>query len=111
MATAIASEATRLGEVGLTDSDLSRATGAATSTARAWLGGRGGPTGQRAERLIELAALVERLERIIEPDYIPIWLRKPVPMLDEDKPLDVIGRGDYRTVARLISELEGTIAS
>ena len=48
---------------------------------------------------------------LIERDYVPIWLRKPVPALDDDKPLDVIGRGDYRQVARLISELEGTTAS
>ncbi len=111
MPTAIASEATRLAELGLTDDDLARATGAARSTARAWLAGRSSPTGERAERLIELLAIVERLEQLIKPDYIPIWLRKPVPALDEDKPLDVIGRGDYRAVARLVSELEGTTAS
>jgi len=109
--TAIASETTRLGELGLTDDDLARATGAARSTARAWLSERNAPTGERAERLIELAALVERLERLIERDYIPIWLRKPVPALNDDKPLDVIGSGEYRKVARLISELEGTTAS
>ena len=111
MATAIASEASRLGDVGLTDEDLARATGAARSTARAWLGERSSPTGERADRLLELAALVDRLEQLIERDYIPIWLRKPVPALDYDKPLDVIGGGEYRRVARLISELEGTTAS
>jgi transcriptional regulator with XRE-family HTH domain len=109
--TAIASEATRLGELGLSDDDLARATGAARSTARAWLAERNTPTGERAERLIELMALVERLEQLIERDYITIWLRKPVPALNDDKPLDVIGRGDYRRVARIISELEGTTAS
>ncbi len=111
MPLAIASEAARLGELGLTDRDLARATGAAPSTARAWLAERSSPTGERAERLIELAAMVERLERLMRADYISIWLRKPVPGLDHDKPLDVIGRGDYRRVARLLSELEGTTAS
>ena len=111
MPTAIASEAVRLGELGLTDEDLARATGAARSTARAWLNERSAPSGERSERLIELVAIVERLEQAIKPDYIPIWLRKPVPALDYDKPLDVVGRGDYRQVARLISELEGTTAS
>jgi transcriptional regulator with XRE-family HTH domain len=111
MPTAIASEATRLRDLGLTDEDLARATGAARSTARAWLTERSAPSGQRAERLIELVAIVERLEQVIRRDYIPIWLRKPVPALNEDKPLDVIGRGDYRAVARIVSGLEGTIAS
>ncbi len=39
-------------------------------------------------------------------DYIPVWLVKPIEALDDDKPIDVIARGDYRRVARLISELE-----
>ncbi|MQA76573.1 MAG: DUF2384 domain-containing protein, partial [Solirubrobacterales bacterium] len=43
--------------------------------------------------------------------YIAIWLRKPVPALGDEKPLDLIGRGEYRRVAGLISALEGTTAS
>jgi transcriptional regulator with XRE-family HTH domain len=95
----------------LSDADLARATGAAKSTSRAWLNGSRSPTGERAERLIELSALVERLERLMDADYIAVWLRKPVPALDDEKPLELIGRGEYRRVARLISELEGTTAS
>jgi len=90
----------------LSDADIARATGAAASTARAWLAGTRAPTGERAERLVELSALVERLTRVMDPSYIAIWLRKPVPALDDDKPLEVIGRGDYRQVAKLVSALE-----
>ena len=90
----------------LSDADVGRATGAAASTVRAWLAGSRSPTGQRAERLVELSALVERLTRVMDPSYIAIWLRKPVPALGDDKPLEVIGRGDYRRVAKLISALE-----
>lgn len=99
-------ETAYLGELGLSDADLARATGAAASTARAWLREESAPTGERAERVIELAAMAERLERLIERDYIAVWLRKPVPFLDDDKPLDVIGRGEYRRVATVISGLE-----
>jgi hypothetical protein len=42
----------------------------------------------------------------MDPSYIAVWLRKPVPALDDDKPLDVIARGDYRRVAKLVSALE-----
>jgi hypothetical protein len=100
-------EAAFVNEVGhLSDADIARATGAAASTARAWLAGTRAPTGARAERLVELSALVERLTRVMDPSYIAVWLRKPVPALDDDKPLEVIGRGDYRRVARLVSALE-----
>lgn len=100
-------EAAFVREVGhLTDSDIARATGAAASTARAWLAGTRAPTGERAERLVELSALVERLTRVMDPSYIAIWLRKPVPALDDDKPIEALGRGEYRRVARLVSALE-----
>lgn len=109
---ALAREATLISDhTGLTDVDLARATGAARSSARAWLNGTRVPSGDRAERLIELSALVERLERLMEPSYVGIWLRKPVPALDDHKPIDLIGRGQYRRVARLIGELEATTAS
>lgn len=102
-----AREAAFVNEVGrLSDADIARATGAAASTVRAWLAGTRGPTGQRAERLVELSALVERLTRVMDPSYIAVWLRKPVPALDDDKPLEVIGRGEYRRVARIVSALE-----
>jgi len=42
----------------------------------------------------------------MDPSYISVWLRKPVPALDDDKPLEVIARGDYRRVAKLVSALE-----
>jgi transcriptional regulator with XRE-family HTH domain len=95
----------------LSDDDLARATGAAPSTARAWLAGTRSPTGERAERLIELSALVERLVRVIDPAYIPVWLRKPVPALGDDKPINLIAAGGYRDVARIISSLESPGAS
>jgi hypothetical protein len=100
-------EAAFVSEVGhLSDADIARATGAAVSTARAWLGGTRSPSGERAERLVELSALVERLTRVMDPSYIAVWLRKPVPALDDDKPLEVIARGEYRRVAKLVSALE-----
>lgn len=56
-----AREARRVHDIaGLTDADIARATGAAPSTARAWLAGTRNPTGERADRLIELRELDKR---------------------------------------------------
>jgi transcriptional regulator with XRE-family HTH domain len=106
MATAFAEEAQRIRAGGLSDELIARATGAARSTVRDWLTQRSAPTGSRAERVSELSALLDRLPRVMSADYIPVWLVKPIEALDDDKPIDVIARGDYRRVARLISELE-----
>jgi hypothetical protein len=43
---------------------------------------------------------------VIDPDYIPVWIRKPARALDDEKPLDVLARGEYRRLSRVISELE-----
>ena len=107
MATAFADEAIRIHELGhLSDAQVALATGAAPSTVRDWFAGRSSPTGTRAERVAELAEIVDRLTRIVDPAYIPVWMSKPIEALDDRKPLHLIGRGRARQVARVISALE-----
>jgi transcriptional regulator with XRE-family HTH domain len=102
-----AREARRVHDVaGLTGADIARATGAAPSTARAWLAGTRNPTGERADRLIELSALVERLQRVMNSSYISVWLRRPIEALNDREPLDLVAHGDFRRVARVVSSLE-----
>src|ERR671923_2662310 len=84
--TAFAEEAVRIHEAGhLSDRQIARATGAAPSTVRGWLNGRSAPTGSRAERVAELSALVARLTRVIDAEYVPVWMTKPIEALDDEK--------------------------
>lgn len=107
MATAFAGEAAYIQELGqLSVPDIARATGANDTTVRAWLRDERSPSGSNAERLAELSSIVERLVRVMEPSYVPVWMRKPIALLDDDKPLDVIAAGDYRRVSRVIAGLE-----
>lgn len=107
MSIAFAEEAIHIRDMGhLRDRDIARATGAGVSTVGAWLRRTRSPTGERAERLAELSAIVERLARVMEPSYIPVWLHKPLIALGDEKPIDLLARGEWRSIARLISELE-----
>src|SRR5881392_2997079 len=107
MATAFAEEAMRIHDVAhLSDVQIGRAVGAAPSTVRDWFARRSSPTGKRAERVAELAEIVDRLARVIDHDYIPVWLSKPIEALDDEKPLDLIAGGEAVRVARLVSGLE-----
>ena len=109
MATAFASEAAHIQEIGhLTVPDIARATGANETTVRAWLRDDRSPSGVYAERLVELSSIVERLVRVMQPTYVPVWMRKPVPLLDDEKPLDVIAAGEYRRVSRVLAGLEAS---
>jgi transcriptional regulator with XRE-family HTH domain len=112
MTTAFASEAAHVQQIGhLSAADIARATGTNETTVRAWLRGSRSPSGVRAERLAELSSIVERLARVMEPAYVPVWMRKPVPLLDDDKPLDVIAAGEYRRVSRVLAGLESSGAA
>ena len=107
MSTAFAEEAVRVRRRGrLSDRLIAEATGAAPSTVRSWLSKRSEPTGARATRVVELSAIVDRLAKMMRPEYIPVWMTKPIEALDEEKPIDLIRRGEYRRLAALISELE-----
>lgn len=105
--TTLALEARRVHESArLSDRVIGAATGAQPSTVRDWLQGRSTPSGNRATRLIELAEMADRLLRVMDRDYIAIWLNKPLQALDDDKPVELLARGDYRRVAQLIGEFE-----
>lgn len=90
----------------LSDRQIAAATGAKPSTVRDWLSGRSSPTGAPADRLIELGEVIDRLARVMDRDYIAIWLNRPAEVLDNRKPAELLSRGQYRRVAQVIAELE-----
>ncbi|MBN9608834.1 MAG: hypothetical protein BGO26_12160 [Actinobacteria bacterium 69-20] len=107
MTTAFADEAVRIHRAaGLSDRVIGEAVGARPSTVRDWLGGRTSPTGMRARRVAELAEITDRLARVMDTRYIPVWMVKPVEALDDRAPVELIAAGQVRDVARLISSLE-----
>jgi uncharacterized protein (DUF2384 family) len=91
----------------VTTAQLATATGAAESTARRWLQGTRAPGGEHATRGLELAAIIDRLLQVMDADYIPVWLAKPTPRLNDRRPVDALGAGDYRDVSQLVASLEG----
>jgi uncharacterized protein (DUF2384 family) len=98
-------------EAHLSSEDIAAATGAAPSTARAWVALKRIPSGARAQRIAELSSISERLLRVMDPEYIPVWMNKPVPALDDRKPIELISGGEYLRVARIVSALEEPVAT
>jgi uncharacterized protein (DUF2384 family) len=99
-------EIQRATEQGVTVAQLADATGVTLSTARRWKQGTSAPVGEHAARMLELTSIVERLQQVINPDYVPIWLSKPIPRLDDRRPVDAIAAGGYRQVSKLVGSLE-----
>ena len=73
---------------------------------RDWLSRRSAASGARADRLVELGAVVGRLARVMQADFIPIWASRPIEALDDEEPIEVLARGDYRRISKLIGDLE-----
>jgi uncharacterized protein (DUF2384 family) len=48
---------------------------------------------------------------VIDPNYIQVWLLKPIEALDDRRPIELIARGQATAVARVISRLESPGAS
>jgi hypothetical protein len=67
--------------------------------------------GERAEYLLELQVIAERLFRVLKPEYVALWLRTPIPALEYEKPIDLIATGDYMRVVEIVSELESMPAT
>lgn len=112
MASAYADQAIQLREfASVSEHDLAAVTGAGLDAVRAWLNGRAAPTRPQADRLVELAVIVQRLARTMRPDAIPDWLSTPVPVLDGHRPLELIAGGDYERVARVVSSFESPVFS
>jgi len=91
---------------GLSDRLIAEATGAKPSTVRGWLSGRSEPSGVRAKRLVELSAMTDRLARVVRPEAISVWLIRPNVALDDERPIDLIARGEYMPVSKVISGIE-----
>lgn len=107
MSLAYADEAIRIRRLApLTERDIARATGAGVSTVSAWLHRTRAPTGTRAERLVELSAIIDRLSALLDADYVPVWLNRPLAALDHRKPIDILAAGGYEELSRLIASLE-----
>src|SRR6266576_3256411 len=77
--TAFADEVRRVRTLGVGTNDIAVAVGAQPATVNAWARAARRPTGAKRERFMELVALVDRLERVMQPRYVPLWLLKPVP--------------------------------
>lgn len=106
----LAREISYLRGLGLGDLDLARAVGSANDV-RSWPPAESGSSDWVA-RIGELVGTAERLEYLIEPDSIALWLRTSIPSLGWATPLDLIGQGHHAQVTEVITAFaEGPTAT
>ena len=69
------------------------------------------PTRQAEDRLLELEAVVDLAGRVMHEDAARRWMRSPNPDLGDEKPIDLVEKGQYQRVVDLLLALaEGVTA-
>jgi hypothetical protein len=77
--------------------DVARVTGATGRSVARWIEGVT-PRKAAEERLLELKSVVDLLRRSLRVEAARLWIHSPNPDFAYEKPLDLIGRGEYRRV-------------
>lgn len=91
--------------------DVARVLGSTPRSVARWQAAEVSPRRESEERLLELKAVVDLARKYLRAESARLWLRGPNPQLGYEKPIDLIGRGEYRRViAALLAMAEGVTA-
>ncbi len=100
---------TRLGNaMDLVDIDLTgvaRIVDRDPKTVSRWLRHQTEPRWEAREILLALGVVLERLAQVMERGAAEDWLFTPVPLLDYQRPVDLLRRGKHRPVLGLLDAI------
>ena len=91
--------------VGLSREDVARVVGANSRTVARWASGANMPRGVTRQRLLELAAVSQQLAKVMTPDSASAWLYEPNPLLNNNRPVDLVAQGRFQEVLDLIDAI------
>lgn len=94
-------------DYGITRTELSRAVGAAERTVQTWAAGTSKPTGVRAQRLLDVQFIVQRLADTYTKEGIRIWLNARNRNLGLKRPIDLLEQGDIDAVLEEADRISG----
>lgn len=90
---------------GLSRQDVAKVVGATPRTVFRWATGEISPRGPLRDRLLELAAVSQRLSKVMKPQAATAWLFTPNPLLRNRRPSDLISEGEYQEVLNAIDAI------
>lgn len=89
----------------LDQADVAHLVGANPRTVARWLAHESEPRTDVRRRLLEVLAVLEQLSGVLQPQAAHDWLFSPNTLLEHEKPIELLARGDWRTVLGLIDAL------
>jgi len=85
--------------------DIARILETNPRTVARWVRKETEPRWEVRERLLEFFAVMERLQQVIRPRAAHDWLYTPNPTLANQKPVELLRRGEFRDVLAIIDSL------
>lgn len=71
-----------------------------------WRAGKSEPQPKTRDSLLQLGWLVSQLAELYEPKEAHLWLFSPHKLLNGERPVDLIQRGDSERVLQIIAQLK-----
>lgn len=89
----------------LTQEEIARIVHSNSRSVQNWAAGTNRPSAAARDRLLELKFLCDRLRGFMTPDAMEIFWHSRNHWLDEQRPIDVLERGEFDLVLRTISAM------
>jgi hypothetical protein len=71
-----------------------------------WRGGTSGPQPRTRDTLLQLWWLITQLAELYDPLDAHLWLFSPHKLLNGERPVDLIQRGETQAVLKIIAQLK-----
>ena len=91
---------------GLQGKDIANIASVSPATVSRWSSGKATPDLRTQTMIAELRYVVDRLGEFYTPDETRIWLHAKHPMLDNERAIDLVNRGDTEKVLAIIDALD-----
>ncbi len=93
-------------KTGVREREMAELLGTTTQTLYRWRKAQADPQSGHLRRIVDLAFVAEELAELYEPDEARVWLYSRNRMLEDQRPVDLISKGELDPVLQVIAMLK-----
>jgi uncharacterized protein (DUF2384 family) len=86
--------------------EIAQLLGTREETISRWRGGKSEPQPKMRDSLLQLGWLLGQLAELYEPKEAHLWLFSPHKLLNGERPVDLIERGETERILQVIAQLK-----
>jgi transcriptional regulator with XRE-family HTH domain len=91
---------------GLKATDVANIASVSPATVSRWIAGKAGPDPQTQLVISDLRYVVDRLAEFYTPDDTRLWLYAKHRLLNDERPVDLVNRGDAEKVLTVVESAD-----